>query len=158
MDLEKQDRYYMGVASLTAKQSYAIRRKVGAIAVNDGGIIAEGFNGTPSGFDNCCEQTKRCHNVNPKVVESTPPEYLETRWYVLHAESNALMKCCRTGRSTEGSTLYVTASPCRECSKLIIQAGVKRVVYLEEYHDLEGIELLKKAGIEVISFQTFYGG
>ena len=121
------------MARTWAENSYCQRRKVGALLVKDQMIISDGYNGTPSGFENCCEDA---NNV------SLP--------YVLHAEANAITKVARSNNSSEGATLYVTASPCMECSKLIIQAGIKRVVYGEEYRIMDGIELLKKAGIEVV--------
>ena len=120
------------MARTWAENSYCQRRKVGALLVKDQMIISDGYNGTPSGFENCCEDA---NNV------SLP--------YVLHAEANAITKVARSNNSSEGATLYVTASPCMECSKLIIQAGIKRVVYGEEYRIMDGIEILKKAGIEV---------
>ena len=123
----------MRMARTWAENSYCQRRKVGALLVKDQMIISDGYNGTPSGFENCCEDA---NNV------SLP--------YVLHAEANAITKVARSNNSSEGATLYVTASPCMECSKLIIQAGIKRVVYGEEYRIMDGIELLKKAGIEVV--------
>ena len=121
------------MARTWAENSYCQRRKVGALLVKDQMIISDGYNGTPSGFENCCEDA---NNV------SLP--------FVLHAEANAITKVARSNNSSEGATLYVTASPCMECSKLIIQAGIKRVVYGEEYRIMDGIEILKKAGIEVV--------
>ena len=121
------------MARIWAENSYCQRRQVGALIVKDKMIISDGYNGTPSGFENCCEDA---NNV------SLP--------YVLHAEANAITKVARSNNSSEGATLYVTASPCMECSKLIIQAGIKRVVYGEEYRIMDGIEILKKAGIEVV--------
>ena len=121
------------MARTWAENSYCQRRKVGALLVKDQMIISDGYNGTPSGFENCCEDA---NNV------PLP--------YVLHAEANAITKVARSNNSSEGATLYVTASPCMECSKLIIQAGIKRVVYGEEYRIMDGIEILKKAGIEVV--------
>ena len=123
----------MRMARIWAENSYCQRRQVGALIVKDKMIISDGYNGTPSGFENCCEDA---NNV------SLP--------YVLHAEANAITKVARSNNSSEGATLYVTASPCMECSKLIIQAGIKRVVYGEEYRIMDGIEILKKAGIEVV--------
>ena len=123
----------MRMARTWAENSYCQRRKVGALLVKDQMIISDGYNGTPSGFENCCEDA---NNV------SLP--------YVLHAEANAITKVARSNNSSEGATLYVTASPCMECSKLIIQAGIKRVVYGEEYRIMDGIEILRKAGIEVV--------
>ena len=121
------------MARTWAENSYCQRRKVGALLVKDQMIISDGYNGTPSGFENCCEDA---NNV------SLP--------YVLHAEANAITKVARSNNSSEGATLYVTASPCMDCSKLIIQAGIKRVVYGEEYRIMDGIERLKTAGIEVV--------
>jgi dCMP deaminase len=106
------------------------RKKVGALIVKDGAIISDGFNGTPHGFPNDCEDSEG-----------------NTYWYVLHAEANAILKVAKSSQSTLGSTLYVTASPCKDCSKLIIQAGIKHVVYSEEYRDLTGIKMLREAGI-----------
>ena len=129
---ERLDNVYLGMAKELAKLSYAERAKVGCLIVNSGGqIVSQGYNGTPSGFDNCCEE----ENV--------------TKHEVLHAESNAISKCAKWGGSTDGSTQYFTMSPCFECAKLIIQAGIKRVVYIELYRDTSGVDLLEKAGIEV---------
>ena len=122
---------YMEVAYQYAKCSYAERRQVGALIVKDGQIISFGYNGTPNGFDNCCE------------VDDT------TKREVLHAESNAISKVAQSTISSTGATLYVTTSPCFDCSKLIIQSGIKKVYWTEAYRDLSGIELLKKANIEV---------
>ncbi len=126
------DGRYMRMARIWAENSYCERRKVGALLVKNGMIISDGYNGTPSGFENVCEDD---HDM------SKP--------YVLHAEANAITKVARSHNSSDGATLYVTASPCIECAKLIIQAGVKRVVYGEQYRILDGIELLQRAGIEV---------
>jgi len=122
---------YMEVAYQFAKCSYAERRQVGAVIVKDGAIISFGYNGTPNGFDNCCE-----------VNDTTKRE-------VLHAESNAISKVAQSTISSTGATLYVTTSPCFDCSKLIIQSGIKKVYWTEAYRDLSGIDLLKKANIEV---------
>ena len=122
----------MRMARTWAENSYCKRRQVGALLVKNQMIISDGYNGTPSGFENNCEDE---NNV------SKP--------YVLHAEANAITKVARSNNSSEGATLYVTASPCMECSKLIIQAGIKRVVYGEEYRIMDGIDLLQRAGIEV---------
>ena len=133
MDKQKRrDSLYMRMARTWAENSYCVRRKVGALLVKDEMIISDGYNGTPSGFENICEDE---NNV------SKP--------YVLHAEANALTKVARSNNSSDGATLYVTAAPCLECSKLIIQSGIKRVVYGEEYRIMDGVELLKRAGIEV---------
>lgn len=127
------DKRYLRMALIWAENSYCKRRQVGALIVKNKMIISDGYNGTPSGFENNCED-----------------EYGKTRPYVLHAEANAITKIAKSGNSSEGSTLYVTASPCLECAKLIIQAGIRRVVYSEHYRLEDGIELLKKAGIEVV--------
>ena len=127
------DRRYLRMAAIWAENSYCRRRKVGALLVKDKMIISDGYNGTPSGFENCCED-----------------EEGRTFPYVLHAEANAITKVARSHNSSEGSTLYITASPCLECSKLIIQAGIKRVVFSEYYRICEGIELLAKAGVETV--------
>lgn len=140
MNQEQSDKYYIKVAQLCAKNSYAIKLQVGAIIVKDGQIMSDGFNGTPCGFENKCEV---------KSMDGS----LHTLSYVLHAESNAILKCAKYGRPTNGSTLYITYSPCIECAKLIIQAGIIRVVYLENYKKLEGLELLRKAGINVEKFE-----
>jgi len=124
---------YMRMAKIWAENSYCERRKVGALLVKDKMIISDGYNGTPSGFENICED-----------------EHNKTKPYVLHAEANAITKIARSYNSSEGATLYVTSSPCIECSKLIIQAGIRRVVYSEHYHALDGIELLEKAKIETV--------
>ena len=140
MTQKQSDKYYIKVAQLCAKNSYAVKLQVGAIIVKDGQIMSDGFNGTPCGFENKCEV---------KDIDGT----LYTLSYVLHAESNAILKCAKYGRPTNGSTLYITHSPCIECAKLIIQAGIIRVVYLEDYRKVEGLELLKKAGINVEKFE-----
>ena len=135
MTLEKQRKYdvaYLSIAREWGKLSYCKRRQVGAIIVKDNMIISDGYNGTPTGFDNFCED-----------------ENGYTKWYVLHAEANAITKVASSTQSSEGSTLYVTLSPCTDCSKLIHQAKIKRVVYWEQYKDTSGIEFLEKAGIEV---------
>ena len=127
------DARYLRMARLWAENSYCKRRQVGCLVVKDKMIISDGYNGTPSGFENVCEDDT---NV--------------TKPYVLHAEANAITKLARSGNSSDGSTLYVTASPCLECAKLIIQCGIKRVVYSEHYRIEDAIELLKRAGIEVV--------
>jgi len=128
----KLDKRYLSMAKIWAENSYCKRRKVGALIVKDKMIISDGYNGTPSGFENKCEDQ---NNV--------------TFPYVLHAEANAITKVAKSNNSSEGATLYVTTSPCLECSKLIIQSGIKRVVFCDLYHNQEGLELLKKAGVEV---------
>ncbi len=130
------DRRYLQMAKIWAKNSYCKRRQVGALIVKERMIISDGYNGTPSGFENICED-----------------ETGKTKPYVLHAEANAITKVAKSSNSSEGATLYVTSSPCMECSKLIIQAGIRRVVYCDEYHNLDGIELLKRAGIEVVKIE-----
>jgi dCMP deaminase len=132
-DKQKQfDKHYIEMARIWAKNSYCKRRQVGALIVKDKMIISDGYNGTPSGFENICED-----------------ETGATKTYVLHAEANAITKVARSNNSSEGATLYVTSSPCMECAKLIIQAGIKRVVFSEKYHTQDGLELLARAGIEI---------
>ncbi len=138
--MEKQlllDRRYMRMARIWAENSYCKRRQVGALLVKDQMIISDGFNGTPSGFENNCEDENNM---------SKP--------YVLHAEANAITKVARSSNSSQGATLYVTASPCIECAKLIIQSGIKRVVYGEDYRIMDGLNLLKRAGIEVLLIEA----
>lgn len=126
------DQRYLKMADIWAQNSYCKRRKVGALLVKDKMIISDGYNGTPSGFENVCED-----------------ENNQTKAYVLHAEANAITKVAKSGNNSLGGTLYVTSSPCLECSKLIIQAGIKRVVFTENYRLEDGINLLKRANIEV---------
>lgn len=126
------DRRYLRMAAVWAENSYCVRRKVGALIVKDKMIISDGFNGTPSGFENVCEDADGL-----------------TKPYVLHAEANAITKVARSGNNSDGATLYVTASPCIECSKLIIQSGIRRVVYGEQYRLTDGLDLLRRAGIEL---------
>jgi len=126
------DERYMRMASIWAENSYCVRRKVGALIVKDKMIISDGYNGTPSGFENVCED-----------------ENNETKPYVLHAEANAITKVACSHNSSLGATMYVTTSPCIECAKLIIQAGIKRVVYSQKYRRTDGAALLERAGIEV---------
>lgn len=126
------DQRYLKMADIWAQNSYCQRRQVGALIVKDKMIISDGYNGTPSGFENVCED-----------------ENNKTKPYVLHAEANAITKVAKSGNSSDGATLYVTSSPCMECSKLIIQAGIKRVVFTESYRLEDGINLLKRAGIDV---------
>ena len=127
------DHRYLRMALIWAENSYCIRRQVGALIVKDKMIISDGFNGTPSGFENMCED---------KDGNTIP--------YVLHAEANAITKIARSGNNSDGATLYVTDVPCIECSKLIIQAGIRRVVYAREYRLHEGLDLLKRANVEVV--------
>lgn len=129
---EKYDRAYLRMAAEWAKLSHCKRKQVGALIVKNNTIISDGYNGTPSGFTNACED-----------------EDGNTYWHVLHAEANALLKVVRSTQNAEDGTLYITLSPCKECSKLIIQAGIKRVVYLNEYKDTAGIDFLKEFGIEL---------
>ncbi|NLD23146.1 MAG: dCMP deaminase family protein [Bacteroidales bacterium] len=131
------DRRYMRMAFIWAENSYCKRRKVGSLLVKDKMIISDGYNGTPSGFENICEDEN----------DTTKP-------YVLHAEANAITKVARSNNSSNGATLYVTSSPCIECAKLIIQAGIRRVVYSDAYRLSDGIELLKRAKIELVSVET----
>lgn len=128
----KFDRSYLEMARIWARNSYCQRRQVGALLVKDRMIISDGYNGTPAGFENVCED-----------------ENGVTKPYVLHAEANAITKVAKSGNSSLGATLYVTASPCLECAKLIIQAGITRVVYSDEYRISDGVDLLRRAGIEV---------
>ena len=130
-ELNKKDSTYIQMAESWAQLSHAKRRKVGALIVKNTQIISDGYNGMPSGFTNDCE-------VNNK-----------TKWEVLHAEANAILKCAKHGRSCDGATLYLTMSPCQDCSKLIHQAGIVRVVYLNEYRERKGIEFLERAGVKV---------
>ena len=135
MTPEKQHKYdlaYLRIANEWGQLSYCERRKVGAIIVKDNMIISDGFNGTPSGFENVCEDDDGY-----------------TKWYVLHAEANAILKVANSTNSCEGATLYLTLSPCKECAKLIYQSGIKRLVYIKEYKDNSGLKFLKKAGLQL---------
>ena len=136
MDYTKFDERSLEMARVWAKNSYCRRRQVGALIVKDRMIISDGYNGTPSGFENVCED-----------------ENGVTKPYVLHAEANAISKVAKSGNSSQGATLYITDSPCMECAKLIIQAGIKRVVYADEYRLTDGIDLLRRAGIECVKFE-----
>ena len=138
-NMEKQkkfDQRYLEMARIWAKNSYCTRRQVGALVVKNNMIISDGYNGTPSGFENICEDDNGV-----------------TKPYVLHAEANAITKLARSSNNSDGATIYITASPCIECAKLIIQAGIRRVVYGEKYRLMDGIELLERAGIEVVYFE-----
>lgn len=126
------DKRYLEMARIWAKNSYCERRQVGAIIVKEKMIISDGYNGTPSGFENICEDDN--HLTKP---------------YVLHAEANAITKVAKSNNSSADATLYVTTSPCMECSKLIIQSGIKRVVFCDKYHNVEGLKLLERANIEI---------
>lgn len=128
----KYDKAYLRMAGEWAQLSYCERKQVGAIIVKDNMIISDGYNGTPSGYKNCCENDGG-----------------ETHWYVLHAEANAILKVAKSTQSSDGATLYITLSPCKDCSKLIIQSGIKRVVYQVKYKDTSGIDFLDQYGIEV---------
>ncbi|MCL4817124.1 MAG: dCMP deaminase family protein [Flavobacteriales bacterium] len=133
---EKQERYdraYLKMALEWAKLSHCKRKQVGALIVKENMIISDGYNGTPTGFNNCCED-----------------ENGETHWYVLHAEANAIMKVARSTQSAKGATLYITLSPCKECSKLVLQAGIHRLVYVKGYKDDAGLAFLNEAGIEIV--------
>ena len=127
----KYDKAYLKMALEWGELSYCKRRKVGALIVKDKMIISDGYNGTPTGFENICEDDEGY-----------------TKWYVLHAEANAIAKVSSSTQSTNGATLYITLSPCKECSKLIFQSGIKRVVYNKKYKDTSGLEFLEKAGVE----------
>jgi dCMP deaminase len=136
IDPEKQRRYdsaYLRMAEQWSKLSHCQRKQVGAIIVKDEMIISDGYNGTPAGFDNCCEDDNG-----------------ETHWYVLHAEANAILKVAKSTNNCKGATLYLTLSPCKDCSKLVLQAGITRVVYMNSYKDTEGIDFLKSAGVETV--------
>ena len=140
MTQEKQTKYdtaYLRMAMEWSKLSYCIRRQVGALIVKDKMIISDGYNATPTGFENICEDDEGY-----------------TKWYVLHAEANAISKVAASTQSCEGATLYITMSPCQQCSKLIHQAGIKRLVYLEEYKDNSGVKFLKKAGVKVTHIKS----
>ena len=144
-DKTKQQRYdkaYMKMALEWAHLSYCQRKQVGALIVKDNMIISDGYNGTPSGFENICELKNG-----------------QTKWYVLHAEANAILKCAKHGQSCEGADLYLTLSPCKECGKLIHQAGIARVIYYNTYKDLSGIKFLIKAGVKIthLTTETLYG-
>ena len=139
MTNEKQNKYdiaYLKIASEWGKLSYCKRRQVGAIIVKNNMIISDGYNGTPSGFENVCEDDNNF-----------------TKWYVLHAEANAITKVASSTQSSEGATLYISLSPCKNCSKLIHQAKIKRVVYEVQYKDTSGLEFLQKAGVEVCQIE-----
>ncbi|SMP02114.1 deoxycytidylate deaminase [Chryseobacterium profundimaris] len=136
--MNKFDKAYLKMAQEWAKLSYCKRKQVGALIVKDRMIISDGYNGTPSGFENCCEDGEG-----------------KTYWYVLHAEANAILKLSASTQSAKGATLYLTLSPCKECSKLILQAGITRLVYINEYSDDDGISFLKNHGIEIIQISEY---
>ena len=142
MDKKKQVKYdiaYLKMALEWSKLSYCKRRQVGALIVKDRMIISDGYNGTPTGFENVCEDDDNY-----------------TKWYVLHAEANAILKVAASTQSTKGATLYVTLSPCTECSKLIFQSGIIRVVYHEQYKDKSGLDFLERAGVDVLHIKNLY--
>ena len=132
----KYDTAYLRIAAEWSKLSYCKRKQVGAIIVRDRMIISDGYNGTPSGFENCCEDEEGL-----------------TQWFVLHAEANAISKVARSTQTCENATLYITLSPCKECSKLIHQSGIKRVVFQQGYRDTTGLEFLEKAGVTVTQIE-----
>lgn len=139
-ELAKQLRYdkaYLRMAKTWAELSHCNRKQVGALIVKDRMIISDGYNGTPSGFDNCCENDSG-----------------ETHWYVLHAEANAILKVAKSNHNCDGATLYLTLSPCKECSKLVVQAGINRLVYINGYKDDSGLRFLESAGIEVVQIEN----
>ncbi|SIP92084.1 dCMP deaminase [Chryseobacterium sp. RU37D] len=136
--MNKFDKAYLKMAQEWAKLSYCKRKQVGALIVKDRMIISDGYNGTPSGFENCCED-----------------EDGKTHWYVLHAEANAILKLAASTQSAKGATLYLTLSPCKECSKLILQAGITRLVYIDEYSDDDGISFLRNHNIEIMQISDY---
>ncbi len=139
-DPVKQDRYdraYLKMAAQWAQLSHCIRKKVGALIVREGMIISDGYNGTPSGFENNCED-----------------ENGDTKWYVLHAEANAITKVARSTNNASNATLYLTLSPCKECCKLVHQIGIRRLVYMEPYKDNTGLNFLEQAGVEVVQIRN----
>ena len=143
-EIEKQLRYdkaYLRMASTWSELSHCSRKQVGAIIVKKGMIISDGFNGTPSGFDNCCENDAG-----------------ETHWYVLHAEANAILKVAKSTHNCNGATLYLTLSPCKDCSKLVVQSGIERVVYINSYKDTSGVDFLKEAGIVIEQIENPFDG
>ncbi len=131
------DAAYLRLAESWAKLSHCARKQVGAIIVKDEMIISDGYNGSPAGFDNCCEDAEG-----------------NTHWYVLHAEANAILKVAKSTNNCKGATLYLTLSPCKDCSKLVLQAGINRVVFMHKYKDTEGIDFLANAGVEVVHFES----
>ena len=140
MEAKKQQKYdlaYLAMAKRWSELSHCIRKKVGALIVKDRMIISDGYNGTPTGFENPCEDEENY-----------------TKWYVLHAEANAILKVAGSTQSCKGATLYLTLSPCRECSKLVYQAGIKRLVYDKAYKDTTGLDFLQKAGVEVLQLDA----
>jgi dCMP deaminase len=166
---ERLDKRYLRMARIWAENSYAVRRQVGCLIVKDKAIISDGYNGTPSGFENICENVEcssqwihGCVKTATSIEEVKSVEHckdctrskLVTKPYVLHAEANAISKLARSSNNSDGATLYVTDEPCLECSKMIIQAGIRRVVFWRDYHTHAGTELLNRAGIEVIQIKN----
>jgi dCMP deaminase len=144
MNTNKQLRYdkaYLRMAKTWSDLSHCNRKQVGAIIVKDGMIISDGYNGTPSGFDNCCENKDG-----------------ETHWYVLHAEANAILKVAQSTHNCTGATLYLTMSPCKDCSKLVLQAGIVRVVFMNAYKDSSGVSFLESAGVDVAQIENPFDG
>lgn len=135
------DKAYLRMAKTWSELSHCARKQVGAIIVKDGMIISDGYNGAPSGFDNCCENDAG-----------------ETHWYVLHAEANAILKVAKSTHNCSDATLYLTLSPCRDCSKLVVQSGIKRVVFINSYKDTSGVDFLKEAGIEIEQIENPFDG
>lgn len=135
------DRAYLRMAKTWSELSHCNRKQVGAIIVKDGMIISDGYNGTPSGFDNCCEDHQG-----------------DTHWYVLHAEANAILKVAKSTHNCQDATLYLTLSPCKDCSKLVVQSGIKRVVFMNRYKDTSGIEFLQEAGVEIQQIDQPFDG
>lgn len=131
------DKAYLRMATTWSELSHCKRKQVGAIIVKDGMIISDGYNGTPGGFDNCCENDAG-----------------ETHWYVLHAEANAILKVAKSTHNCHGATLYLTLSPCKDCSKLVLQAGIRRVVFTAGYKDQSGVDFLREAGVEVVQIEN----
>jgi dCMP deaminase len=157
----KLDERYLAMAKEWSKMSHAKRKKVGCLIVKDEQIISDGYNGTPSGFDNNCEEVfytcdeRDFYKDQEWELDRGKEKFfkLKTKPEVLHAESNALMKLARSTNSSEGATIYCTYSPCFDCAKLIVQSGVKRFVYNETYRNTQGLDLLKKAGVEIIKYE-----
>ena len=144
MELAKQLRYdkaYLRMAKTWSELSHCSRKQVGAIIVKDGMIISDGFNGTPSGFDNSCENDAG-----------------ETLWYVLHAEANAILKVAKSTHNCHGATLYLTLSPCKDCSKLVVQSGITKVVFINRYKDDSGLKFLEDAGVDVVQIENHIDG
>lgn len=135
------DKAYLRMAQTWSELSHCSRKQVGAIIVKDGMIISDGYNGTPGGFDNCCENDSG-----------------DTHWYVLHAEANAILKVAKSTHNCHGATLYLTLSPCKDCSKLVLQAGISRVVFINGYKDQSGVDFLQEAGIEIEQIENPFDG